>query len=57
MHSAQVHVYVEETAERIIYHLLKHPMYPVRREQEDKPDRRVLAYTPPLSFFLDGLDR
>ena len=56
-HCAQIHVYVEETPERMIYSLTKHPQYPLREEQEDKPDgQRIVAATLPLSFFIDGLE-
>ena len=55
-HSAQIHVYVEETKDRLIYNLIKHPQYPLRKEQEDRPNRKMMATTLPLSFFLDGLE-
>ncbi len=55
-HSAQIHVYVEETKERLIYNLIKHPQYPLRKEQEYKPNRKMMAATLPLSFFLEKLE-
>jgi len=55
-HSAQIHVYVEETKDRLIYNLIKHPQYPLRKEQEYKPNRKMMAATLPLSFFLDGIE-
>jgi hypothetical protein len=56
-HSAQVHVYVEETPQRVIYQLTKHPQHPIREEQEVKPGSdRIMAATLPLSFFIDGLE-
>lgn len=56
-HSAQVHVYVEEIKERVVYHLMKHPQYPLRSEQEDRPGtRKIQAATLPLSFFIEGLE-
>ncbi|MHA1424316.1 MAG: hypothetical protein ACTSSD_19765 [Candidatus Thorarchaeota archaeon] len=54
-HSAQIHVYVEETKDRLVYNLIKLPQYPLRKEQEDKPNRKMMAATLPLSFFLDEL--
>ncbi|MHA1423025.1 MAG: hypothetical protein ACTSWA_07920, partial [Candidatus Thorarchaeota archaeon] len=55
-HSTQIHVYVEETKDRLVYNLIKHPQYPLRKEQEDKPNRKMMAATLPLSFFLEGLE-
>ena len=44
-HSAQVHIYVEETKDRCFYNLIKHPQYPLRKEQEYRPDRKIMAIT------------
>jgi RecA/RadA recombinase len=55
-HSTQIHVYVEETKDRLIYNLVKHPQYPLRKEQEYKPNRKIMAATLPLSHFLDGIE-
>lgn len=56
-HGAQVHVFVEETSQRVIYHLTKHPQHGLREEQEVKPrNDRIVATTLPLSYFIDGLD-
>lgn len=56
-HCAQVHVYIEETPQRVVYQLTKHPQHPLREEQEDKPSSdRIMAATLPLSFFIDGLE-
>jgi hypothetical protein len=46
----------EETKDRLIYNLIKHPQYPLRKEQEDRPNRKMMAATLPLSFFIDGLE-
>jgi hypothetical protein len=54
-HCAQIHVYVEETPQRVIYQLTKHPQHPLREEQEVKLGLdRIVAATLPLSFFIDG---
>ena len=56
-HSAQVHIYVEETPQRVIYELTKHPRYSFKQEQEVKPGSdRIMAATLPLSFFIEGLE-
>ncbi len=55
-HSAQIHVYVEETKDRLIYNLIKHPQYPLRKEQKDRPNRKMMAATLPLSYFFDNLE-
>ncbi|MGY5879292.1 MAG: hypothetical protein RTV31_03530 [Candidatus Thorarchaeota archaeon] len=54
-HSVQIHVYVEETQDRFIYDLVKHPQYPIRKEQEYRLNRKMIATTLPLSYFIDGL--
>ncbi|MHA1930067.1 MAG: hypothetical protein ACTSV2_15960, partial [Candidatus Thorarchaeota archaeon] len=55
-HSAQIHVYVEETKDTLIYNLIKHPRYPLRKEQEDRLNKMMMTATLPLSFFLEGLE-
>lgn len=53
-HCAQIHVYVEEIPQRVIYQHTKHPQHPLKEEQEDKPGSdRIMAATLPLSFFID----
>jgi hypothetical protein len=56
-HCAQIHVHVEETTQRVLFSLTKHPQHPLREEQEVKPGSdRIMAATLPLSFFIDGLE-
>ncbi len=46
----QIHVHVEQTPMRVVYTLVKHPMYPVRREARMK---RKPSTTLPLEYFVD----
>jgi hypothetical protein len=56
-HCAQIHVYGEETPQRVIYQLTKHPQHPLREEQDVKPGLdRIVAATLPLSLFLKDLE-
>jgi hypothetical protein len=44
-------VYVEETPQRVIYQLTKHPQHPLREEQDVKPGLdSIVAATLLLSF-------
>ncbi len=56
-HCAQIHVFVEETPQRVIYQLTKHPQHPLKEEQEVKSGSdRIVAATLPLSFFIDEFE-
>ncbi|MFW9889086.1 MAG: hypothetical protein ACFFER_12945, partial [Candidatus Thorarchaeota archaeon] len=46
----QVHVHVEQTPMRVVYTLVKHPMYPVRRAARMK---RKPSSTLPLEHFVE----
>ncbi|MHA1770970.1 MAG: hypothetical protein ACTSYL_04305 [Candidatus Thorarchaeota archaeon] len=52
--NAQVHIHVKEYRGRVRYTLAKHPAYPIRHTTRSLESG--FATTPPLSYFLRGLD-
>ncbi|MCF2136312.1 MAG: hypothetical protein K9W43_03645 [Candidatus Thorarchaeota archaeon] len=52
--NTQVHIHVREYRDRVRYTLAKHPAYPVRHTTRSLGTG--FATTPPLSYFLRGMD-
>lgn len=50
--AAQVHIFVEQTPMRIVYHLAKHPSLPSRIESQPKRGA-VFGVTLPLEYFFE----
>jgi hypothetical protein len=50
------YLFIEEIEKRTVYHLTKHPRFPLRQKQENRKSDRIMPVTPLLSFFFDRLE-